>query len=59
VQAHDASFDHNVKLDTLIDEQLLVIARGRRAPEISAIDVQYNRLLERPKRYEAPKGERK
>jgi len=53
-----ASFDHNIKLDTLSDEQLLAIASGRRPAEVGAIDVQYNRLLERPKPYREPKGKR-
>ena len=51
-----ASFDHNVNLSTLTDEQLLAIASGQRPAEVGAIDVQYNRLLERPKPHQAPKS---
>jgi hypothetical protein len=50
-----ATFDHNVKIETLSDEQLLAIASGRRDAAPTAIDVQYNRLIERPRRYEEPK----
>ena len=50
-----ASFDHNVRVETLTDEQLEAIAAGHRAADVGAIDVQYNRLMERPKRYLPPK----
>jgi hypothetical protein len=54
-----ASFEHNVNLATLSDEQLLAIASGQKPSAVGAIDVQYNRLLERPKRYqEAPQAKR-
>jgi len=53
-----ASFDHNVNARTLTDEQLLAIASGVRPAAVGAIDVQYNRLLERPKPYRAPKGQK-
>jgi hypothetical protein len=54
-----ASFEHNVNLATLSDDQLLAIASGQKPSAVGAIDVQYNRLLERPKRYqEAPKAKR-
>ena len=54
-----ATFDHNVKIETLSDEQLLAIASGRRDAAPTAIDVQYNRLIERPRRYEEPKPRKK
>jgi hypothetical protein len=47
-----ANFDHNVSLGSLTDEQLLAIASGQKPAAVGAIDVQYNRLLERPKRYQ-------
>jgi hypothetical protein len=50
-----ASFEHDVNINTLSDDQLAAIALGRRAPEVGAIDVQYNRLMERPQRYLEPK----
>jgi hypothetical protein len=50
-----ASFDHNVNLNTLDDKQLMAIASGTRPAEIGAIDVQYNRLMERPRPDRAPK----
>src|SRR3974390_394336 len=52
-----ANFEHNVSLATLSDEQLLAIASGQRPSAVGAIDVQYNRLLERPKRYQEPQQE--
>src|SRR5215831_15887279 len=51
-----ASFEHNVSLSTLTDEQLMAIASGQRPSAVGAIDVQYNRLLERPKPYQEPQG---
>jgi hypothetical protein len=54
-----ANFDHNVKIETLSDEQLLAIASGRREASVGAIDVQYNRLLERPKRFQDPRTKSK
>jgi hypothetical protein len=54
-----ASFDHNVKIETLSDEQLLAIASGQRDAAPVAIDVQYNRLIERPRRYEDPTKKKK
>jgi hypothetical protein len=48
-----ASFEHNVNLATLSDDQLLAIASGQKPSAVGAIDVQYNRLLEKPKRYRA------
>jgi len=50
-----ASFEHDVNINSLSDDQLAAIALGRRAPEVGAIDVQYNRLMERPKLYQEPK----
>jgi hypothetical protein len=47
-----ASFEHNVSLGSLTDEQLLAIASGQKPSAVGAIDVQYNRLLEKPKRYQ-------
>jgi transposase len=47
-----ANFEHNVSLGSLTDEQLLAIASGQQPAAVGAIDVQYNRLLERPKRYQ-------
>jgi hypothetical protein len=44
-----ANFEHDVNINTLSDAQLESIAMGRRAADVGAIDVQYNRLLERPK----------
>ena len=54
-----ANFDHNVKIETLSDEQLLAIASGQREASVGAIDVQYNRLLERPKRFQDPRAKSK
>ena len=53
-----ASFTTDVNINTLSDEQLEAIAAGRRAPEVGAIDAQYHRLMERPRRYEEPKKPR-
>ena len=53
-----ANYETNVNITTLSDEQLMQIASGRRPVEVGAIDVQYNRLLERPKRFEEPKTHR-
>jgi hypothetical protein len=50
-----ANFETNVNINTLSDQQLEAIARGQRAADVGAIDVQYNRLIERPRRYEEPK----
>jgi hypothetical protein len=50
-----ASFTTDVNINSLSDDQLAAIALGRRAPEVGAIDVQYNRLMERPQRYLEPK----
>jgi hypothetical protein len=50
-----ASFDTTVRVETLTDEQLEAIAAGHRAADVGAIDVQYNRLLEKPKRYTGPR----
>jgi hypothetical protein len=49
-----ASFEHQVNVKQLTDEQLLAIASGQRPAEAGAIDVSYNRLLERPKPYRPP-----
>jgi hypothetical protein len=54
-----ANFDHNVNISTLSDEQLLAIASGRQPAAVGAIDVQYNRLIERPRRYEDPAKRKK
>ena len=49
-----ANFETNVNINTLSDQQLEAIAAGRRAADVGAIDVQYNRLFDRQKRYQAP-----
>ena len=54
-----ASYEHEVNVKTLTDEQLLAIASGQRPAAVGAIDVTYNRMLEKPKRFQAPRSQRK
>ena len=49
-----ANFDHNVKIETLSDEQLMAIASGRHVENAGVLEVQYNRLFEKPKQVKPP-----
>ena len=49
-----ASHDHNVKIETLSDEQLMAIASGRHVENAGVLEVQYNRLFEKPKQVKPP-----
>jgi hypothetical protein len=49
-----ATYDHNLKLETLSDEQLMAIAAGRHVENAGVLEVQYNRLFEKPKQVKPP-----